>query len=48
MDEGKFIIEFIIGREKLATYNDIIDKINEEGTELHVFTEIIDHKKERE
>ena len=43
-NEGKFITR----RDELATYNNIINKYNQknkEGTELHVFTEILDHKK---
>ena len=48
MNEGKFVIEFISGGEELETYNDVINKYNqknEKGTELHVFTELLDHKK---
>ena len=48
MDEGKFIIEFITGGQELASCNGIINKYkqkNEEGIELHVFIEILDHEK---
>ena len=47
-DECKFVIEFISKGEELATYDDTINKHNqknERGTEIHVYTEILDHKK---
>ena len=48
--EGKVIVKFINGGEELATYNDVVNKYNqqdEDGAELYVFTKIRNHIKRK-